>query len=403
MCGETLESIDYAVIGGGLVGLATARALKIAEPHANIVLLEKEAKAAQHQSGRNSGVLHSGVYYPKGSQKADLCIRGRHALIEYCKERGIVYKLCGKVIVAHEEDQISELEALADRGRTNGLATRVIDQAELKEIEPYAKGLAAVWVPETGIVDFSAVAKALVKELNEMGIAIKFGYQVHSLSVRSNSLEVSGSRGKFNTGYAINCAGLHSDRVARLAGIRPKLRIVPFRGQYFKFAEDQAHLLRALIYPLNNPKLPFLGVHLTRTISGEVLAGPNALLSFKREGYQKGAFALRDFWETLSYPGFWRLAAKNLHLGAQEMLRSWSAKSFARDVGKLLESFDGQNLIPIRSGVRAQAVDIQGNLVSDFQFEIGDRSLHVLNAPSPAATASLAIGEFIANKAIQLG
>lgn len=395
------HSFDFIVIGGGLVGLATARALLLRQPGARLAVLEKESSWAQHQSGRNSGVLHSGIYYPKGSLKARLTISGRRRLIEYCEERSLPFDRCGKVILASHEDEIVRLKALDERGRENGLRVELVDAHALAEIEPHARAAAALWVPETGIVDFKAMAGAIAGELGERGAELVLGAKVLGIAAGESEPRIRTNLGEFRAGAIVNCGGLQCDRIARMAGLKPDLRIIPFRGEYFRLRGKARDLVRGLIYPLADPQFPFLGVHLTRTIAGEVLAGPNAVLSYRREGYSSPAFNLRDSVETLSYPGFWRLASHNLGRGLGEMLRRWNVKAFARDLKKLVPEIGAGDLAPARAGVRAQAVDRQGQLVKDFYFLRGPKSLHVLNAPSPAATASLAIGDYVAGELLE--
>jgi L-2-hydroxyglutarate oxidase len=354
-----------------------------------------------HQSGRNSGVLHSGVYYPAESLKAQLTREGYRRLLDYCLEHRLPVELCGKAILAANEEDIPRLEALQQRGHQNGLKAQLIDQKELAAHEPHTRAAAALWVPETGIVDFKAVARRYAKDVKGRGGELILDARVSDFSKRHGHLDVVSTRGEFSAGFVVNCGGLFSDRIARLAGLDPNLRIVPFRGEYFELKPDARRLVRGLIYPLADPKFPFLGVHLTRTIGGEVLAGPNAVLSYRREGYSTPAFSFRDSLDTLTFPGFWRLAVRNLGAGLNEMLRSWSAAAFVRELQKLVPEIRAEHLTPARAGIRAQAVDQAGRLVDDFVFARGERSLHVLNAPSPAATASLAIGEYIATETLQ--
>ena len=394
------KAYDFAIIGGGLLGLATAHALMQRDKRLRIAVLEKEDKIARHQSGRNSGVIHSGIYYKPGSLKAQLTARGRQALFEFCDRRGITYERCGKVILASDEEELPRLEALAARAEENGLEAQVIDQRRLAEIEPHAKALAAIWLPQTAIVDFSQVAHALAEDLADVQVDILPGSRVKAIEVGGQHSTLSTTQAEIRAEYVINCAGLHSDQVARMLGLRPQARIIPFRGQYFGLKGQAKDLVRGLIYPLPDPKYPFLGVHLTRMMNGEVLAGPNAVLSLKREGYHSADFDLADSISTLTFPGFWRLAAANLGVGLAEILRAWRVEAFAREVQRMLPAVTAADLAPARAGVRAQAVDRTGNLLNDFHFERGANSLHVINAPSPGATACLAIGEHIAKEAL---
>jgi len=390
------RTYDFAIIGGGLVGLATAWAIRNRHPDASIVLIEKETDVAQHQSGRNSGVLHSGIYYQRGSLKADLTARGRKAMLDFCDRNGIKYEICGKLILATDENGLPELNKLFQKAKENGIEVKLLEAEEMREVEPHSGGIKGIWIPETGVVDFTGVARALVELLSDNGVAFKLGTTVVGIDSHAADLKLRTNDGHIEARRAINCAGLFSDRLARKAGVDPGLRIVPFRGEYFKLKPKVRHLVRSLIYPLADPRLPFLGVHLTRTIDGEVLAGPNAVFALQREGYHAGDVRIRDVIDSLIYSGFWRLAQKHLKSGFGEMLKAWSQSTFARAAQKLVPELTRWDLEPARAGVRAQAVDPNGNLVDDFRFVHNEKWLHVLNAPSPAATASLAIGELIA-------
>lgn len=393
---------DFVVIGGGLVGLATARALMGRFPSASLALVEKESQVATHQSGRNSGVLHSGIYYKPGSLKAQLTAEGRRAMIAFCEENNIALEFCGKVILATREEELSGLEEIYRNGVNNGIDVRQIDLDELAEIEPHARGIQAVWVPQTGIADYPAVAGAMVEELRSNGAKVKLGTRLLVVEKQNGSVRLVTSGGEIYAKLAVNCAGLFSDRLARQAGLNPGLRIIPFRGEYFRLKSEAKRLVRGLIYPLADPRFPFLGIHLTKMIDDEVLVGPNAVLAHKREGYDSRAVNLRDSWETLSYVGFWRLVLPNLSTGLAEMLRSGSVAAFAHAAQQLVPEIRPQDLLPTRSGVRAQAVDRDGKLVDDFRIMRGECWLHVLNAPSPAATACLAIGEYVAKQADEM-
>ncbi len=388
------------MVGGGIVGLATATALA-AGGRLPLVVLEAEAELASHQSGRNSGVIHSGLYYRPGSVKAELCVAGRDALYRFCEERGIPHRRCGKVVVAVRPEELPALDELERRGRANGLASlRRLSPEEIREYEPHAAGVAALWVGETGVVDFRAVSRALADELESAGAEVRTGWRVTGIVQRPAEIVVTTPRGEVRCRRLINCAGLQSDRIARLAGVEPAVRIVPFRGEYFALKPDRCRLVRAAIYPVPDPRLPFLGVHLTRDLEGGVHAGPNAVLAWRREGYSRRSFSLRDAAETLGFPGTWRLAARFWRAGAAELRRSLSRRAFAADVARLVPEIGAGDLVPAPSGVRAQAVDRGGQPLDDFCIERRGRTVHVLNAPSPAATAALAIGRRLAELAL---
>ncbi len=389
---------DFVVIGGGIVGLSTARALLKRHPGARLVVLEKEGGWARHQTGHNSGVIHSGIYYKPGSLKARFCKEGARALVEFCRERGIEYEICGKVIVATEPDEIPLLENLHERGLENGLEVERIGPKELEEIEPHATGLAAIRVPSTGIIDFSKVAEAFADLVEEKGGQLRTGTEVVSISETGRAVVARTDKGAFRARTLVNCAGLHSDRVARLCGVETGTKIVPFRGEYYELRPEKRYLVKNLIYPVPNPNFPFLGVHFTRSIDGMVEAGPNAVLGLAREGYKKTDFNLEDFVEELTYPALWRLARKNWRTGVGEIQRSFSKKAFVRGLKKLVPEVEEEDVVPIAAGVRAQAIKEDGALVDDFLIAEGKNSIHVLNAPSPAATASIPIGEEIAGR-----
>lgn len=399
---QSKQVFDFAVVGGGLVGLASAYALLKAHPGASLVLLEKEPQVAAHQSGRNSGVLHSGIYYAPGSLKATLTAKGRKAMIEFCQRHGIAHEMCGKVILATTDEEVPRLEPLLQRGRDNGLNVKLIDAGELAEIEPEARASKAIWVPETGIVDYKTVASKLANEVKRMRAELRFGARWLASEIRGKDVGLLTSDGRMQARLAVNCAGLFSDRIARATGVDPGLKIVPFRGEYFALKAEARKWVRGLIYPLADPRFPFLGVHLTRMTDGNVLAGPNAVFSLKREGYVGGDFDAGDTLESLTYSGFWRLVLPNMGAGLGEMLRAWNVRVFAAALQKLVPRLRGEHLEPARAGVRAQAVDRDGKLVDDFRFGRSEGWLHVLNAPSPAATASLAIGETIATQAAEM-
>jgi L-2-hydroxyglutarate oxidase len=393
---------DVAVVGGGIVGLATAKALA-EEYELRVVVLEAEERLAAHQTGNNSGVVHSGLYYRPGSLKARNCTEGRLLLEAYCGERGIPYERCGKVVVATREEQLSPLVDLERRGRENGLTgVRRIGPEEIRELEPHAAGIAGLHVPETGIVDFVAVALSFAGDVRAAGGEVLTGHRVTGIRRRTGSMDVMTAAGTLVCGGLVNCAGLHSDRVARLAGLRPRARIVPFRGEYYVLRDDRRHLVRNLIYPVPDVRFPFLGVHFTRRVSGEVEAGPNAVLAFKREGYIRTAFSLKDTVETFTYPGFWKLGLRYLGTGLAEQWRSLSKTAFVRSLQELVPEIREEDVRPGGAGVRAQALGPDGSLVDDFVLLRDEGMVHVINAPSPAATASLAIGRYVAAQLVEL-
>ncbi|MDP8947145.1 MAG: L-2-hydroxyglutarate oxidase [Actinomycetota bacterium] len=389
---------DFAVIGGGIVGLSAARALLERHPGARLLVLEKERGWARHQTGHNSGVIHSGIYYKPGSLKARYCREGARALVEFCRERGIDYEICGKVIVAVEPGELPLLDDLYERGLKNGLEVEKIGPEELGELEPHASGLAALVVPSTGIVDFAKVAGEFAALVKEKGGRLRTGTEVKGISETGGAVVVRTDGGTFRARRLVNCAGLQSDRVARLCGVEPGTRIVPFRGEYYELRPEKRYLVKNLIYPVPNPAFPFLGVHFTRSISGIVEAGPNAVLGLAREGYKKTDFDFGDFVEELTYPALWRLARKNWRTGIREIQRSFSKKAFVRGLKKLVPEIEEEDVVPIAAGVRAQALKEDGTLVDDFLISEGKSSVHVLNAPSPAATASIPIGREIARR-----
>jgi L-2-hydroxyglutarate oxidase len=389
---------DFAIVGGGIIGLSTARALLQRYPNARLLVLEKEPGLARHQTGHNSGVIHSGVYYKPGSLKARYTREGVAALVEFCREQGIEHELCGKVIVATEPDELPLLDDLHERGLENGLKVEKIGPEELRELEPHASGLAALKVPEAGIVDFARIAEALAALVEEEGGELRTSTEVEGISETNNEVEISTNGGTFRARTLVNCAGLHSDRVARLSGVEAGVKIVPFRGEYYELRPEKRYLVKNIIYPVPDPSFPFLDVHLTRTIEGGVDAGPNAVLALAREGYKKTDFNLRDSIEVLTYPGLWRLARAYWRTGLGEIVRSFSKKAFVRSLKKLVPEVEEEDLVPIEAGVRAQALTKDGKLVDDFLIVEGKNSVHVLNAPSPAATAAIPIGETVAKR-----
>jgi L-2-hydroxyglutarate oxidase len=389
-----------AVIGGGIVGLSTAMALAQGARPVQIVVLEKEQALAAHQTGHNSGVIHSGIYYKPGSLKARFTVQGAREMVEFAQAHGIPYAICGKVVVATRADEVPRLEELHRRGVANGTpGLEMIGPERLREIEPNAAGVQALRVASTGIIDYVAVARRYADIVQRSGGEIRTGARVLAIRRDGSGWVIETSTGAERSDYLVNCAGLHSDVMARLAGSTPPVRIVPFRGEYYDLIDGRDSLVRALIYPVPDPAFPFLGVHFTRMVRGGVEAGPNAVLSFKREGYRKMDFDPAEAWDTLSYPGFWRLARRYWRTGAGEFYRSFSKAAFVRALQRLVPALRADDLRPSGAGVRAQAIDPRGALVDDFSIQAIGGVIHVLNAPSPAATASLPIGRAIADEA----
>ena len=392
---------DVLVVGGGIVGLATARAL--AELGADVIVLEAEPTVAAHQTGHNSGVIHSGLYYKPGSLKARTCVAGREAIYAFCAEWGVPFRRCGKLVVATHEAQLPRLAMLEERGRANGLQglTRLAE-ADIRHLEPEVRGVAGLWVAETGVVDFVRVAEALVARLQMRGGAVRTDARVATITGGGREVQVTTARGaRFTARLLENCAGLQSDRVARLAGADPGIAIIPFRGDYYTLRPERASLVRNLVYPVPDPELPFLGVHFTRRIDGRVEAGPNAILALHRERYSRWAVSVRDAGATLAFPGFWRMARRFWSLGLGELGRSWSKALFVRALRQLVPTIRGADLRPGGCGIRAQAVDRSGRLLDDFHIVENEAGVHLLNAPSPAATASLSIGSQLAGRVLE--
>ncbi len=387
---------DAAIIGGGIVGLATAWQLSRLKPEWKIVLLEKEATLAFHQTGRNSGVIHSGIYYRPGSLRAQNCREGKAQLEQFCNDYGVAWTQTGKVIVATREEQLPQLQTIFERGQKNGVQCEVINQHRLKELEPHCAGIKAIHVPESGIVDYPGVCQKLGELLKVAGAEIRLNARVNAISQRTDSVRLETSAGEIEAAQVINCAGLHSDRVARQSGQEMKERIVPFRGEYFVLRAEAEHLCRTLIYPVPDPRFPFLGVHFTRMVGGGVECGPNAVLALAREGYNWRTISPRDLFESLTYVGFLRLAVRNWKTGLGEVWRSISKAAFVKALQELVPEIRSEHLESAPAGVRAQALGLDGKLLDDFVILRHERVINVCNAPSPAATASLNIGKHIA-------
>jgi L-2-hydroxyglutarate oxidase len=389
---------DVVIIGGGIVGMATAYRLGERRPGTRVVVLEKERELAPHQTGHNSGVLHSGIYYKPGSLKAINCREGKRAMEAFCEREGIPFDICGKVIVAVDESELPRLDRIYERGQANGVRCEIIDAARLHELEPHAAGIRAIHVPEAGIVDYKAVCERLAEIVHQAGGEVLTEAKVYAISPQTERVVVGSEAGNVEAKLAVNCAGLHSDRVAGLSGARPRAKIVPFRGEYFELMPQAEHLCRNLIYPVPDPSFPFLGVHFTRMIHGGVECGPNAVLAFAREGYTKTKINLRDLAESLTYPGFLRMAMKHWRMGMGEMWRSVSKAAFVRALQRLMPEIRAEDLKPAPAGVRAQLLSRDGSLVDDFLIEESGRLVSVLNAPSPAATSSLNIGNLVVDR-----
>lgn len=393
------KTVDLVVIGGGIVGCATALAISSRKPSWNILLLEKEAQLAAHQTGHNSGVIHAGLYYKPGSMKASTCVSGREALFRFCADHDIPHQRCGKVVVAVDESELPALEELQRRGQANGLeGLQRLSASQLREHEPYVRGVAGLFVPQTGIVDYVRVTQKLAELFQARGGVIHLNAAVTKIEEQQDGYLLHSGRQTFAARSLVNCAGLHADRVARLAGLDPKIRIIPFRGEYYELKPERSKLVNHLIYPVPDPQMPFLGVHFTRMIDGTVEAGPNAVLAWKREGYRRTDLSFADLAETFLFSGFWKLSTRLWETGFAEYRRSFSKKQFVNSLQHLIPEVQESDLVPGGSGVRAQAVDSEGHLLDDFCIQTKGRMLHVLNAPSPAATACLSIAEHIVDK-----
>jgi len=388
---------DVTVVGGGIVGLATALRIKEQNPSLKLLIIEKEDVVAKHQTGHNSGVIHSGLYYKPGSLKATNCIRGYKMLLDFCEKEEIKYDLCGKIVVATRPEQISILDGLFERGKQNGLdGFKMLSAEQLKEYEPHVKGLKGFFVPQTGIIDYTDVCKKYLAKTQKLGGEIVFGEKVEGVSTKNNVSVVKTSKNTYETKLVVNCAGLYSDKVGQMTDERANnLRITPFRGEYFEIKPEKQYLVKNLIYPVPDPNFPFLGVHFTRMIHGGVEAGPNAVLAFRREGYKKLDINFKELFETLAWPGFQKVAAKYWQTGLGEMYRSFSKAAFTKALQELIPEIQSEDLIPGGAGVRAQACDREGGLVDDFAIFENQQAINVCNAPSPAATSSLSIGQTV--------
>jgi L-2-hydroxyglutarate oxidase len=397
-----MRKVDIAIVGGGIVGLATAMEWTARFPQFSVVLLEKEARIAVHQTGHNSGVIHSGIYYKPLSLKAQMCVAGVKALHAFCSEHAIPFECCGKLIVATSEEELPRLEELYRRGIGNGLTgLRFVESEEIQEHEPHAAGLRSIYVPVTGIVDYARVAQQYATVIRSRGGEIQLSCEVLAIKRSAQATVVETSSGEVHANFVVNCAGLHSDRLSRMAGAQLDLTIVPFRGEYYDLIPERESLIRGLLYPVPDPRFPFLGVHFTRRIGGGVEAGPNAVLAFAREGYTKRSFRAADVLDYTSFPGFWIMAAKYAKVGIEEYYRSWSKAAFVRSLQKLVPELTADDLVPGGTGVRAQALSRDGKLIDDFRFAFIDGVLHVCNVPSPAATASLAIAKHVVDTVVR--
>jgi (S)-2-hydroxyglutarate dehydrogenase len=386
------------IIGGGIVGLATAYKLPRRCSSARVTVLEKEDKVCAHQSGHNSGVLHAGLYYKPGSLKARLAVSGIREMVAFCQKHGVPHEICGKLVVAAAPSEVPRLRNLHERGTQNGLeGVRLLNYQQMREIEPHVGGLAALRVPQEGIVDYARVCEALQKQIDAKEGSVVLGAKVTELQLRHGGWQISSTKGDYTADFVINCAGLHCDRLSMLAGEKREVRIVPFRGEYYKIKPERQRLVRNLIYPVPDPQFPFLGVHFTRLIHGGIEAGPNAVLALAREGYRKTDVKLADMWDALTFSGLWRFLAKHKRMSWDELRRSFSKRLFCDSLRKLVPEIRETDLAPGGAGVRAQAMSPDGSLVQDFCLLNRPRALHVLNAPSPAATAALTIGEEISN------
>lgn len=401
----TLHSImnfDVVIVGGGIVGLATALKIKEHSPGLSVAILEKEEAIAAHQTGNNSGVIHSGLYYKPGSLKAINCINGYHMLLDFCKEQNIPYDLCGKIVVATKSDQLGQLEKLYQRGIENGLSgLRYLTADEITNYEPHCAGIKGIFVPQTGIVDYKQVSWKIAEKFQSLGGEIHTGQKVTEINARNGVVEIVSEKNAFIAKLMVNCAGLYCDKIAEMSGLKTDVRIIPFRGEYYSIKPEKSSLVRNLIYPVPDPNFPFLGVHFTRRISGEIEAGPNAVFAFKREGYTKTSFKWSEFWGSISWGGFRKVALKYWKTGLGEYYRSYSKNAFTKALQELVPEIQKDDLEPAGAGVRAQACGRNGALIDDFYIKESEGFIHVLNAPSPAATSSLSIGQSISELVIK--
>jgi L-2-hydroxyglutarate oxidase len=389
---------DMLIIGGGIVGLATAWQVRMTFPELRVVLLEKEGSEALHQSGRNSGVIHSGIYYPPGSAKAQYSQLGREKLLSRCRDWKVPYEVCGKLIVATRTTELRGLEKLFQRGLEHGLKVEFWDQDKIKTREPFISALKAIYVPETGIVDFKDLCRKLVEKLDYSKEVVHFNTRVEGVKFENEKVILDTNQGKFRTGFVINCAGIQNDRVAKLFGVKLSHKIIPFKGEYFELSKERQNLIRHLVYPVPDEKFPFLGIHFTRMIDGHIHVGPNAVFSFKREGYSKLSFSLGDSLESLMYPGFQKFALRHFSFGLGEISRSLIKRLFVKKASAMLPGLNSEDLVWSKPGIRAQCIAEDGKPIQDFLFVNGENSLHVCNAPSPAATCSLQIADEIIGK-----
>lgn len=390
---------DFTIVGAGIVGLSTAYKLSLKYPNASILVLEKEDRVAAHQTGKNSGVVHSGIYYKPGSYKARNCVDGRLQLVDFCRKHDVAMEVCGKVIVATDDSEIPKLKEIYERGLKNEIeGIELIDAKRLEELEPHVNGVAAIHVPCSGIVDYAGMCRVLMQLLEAGNGKVQFNSEVSNISNKGDEIVIVAGGEKIRSHFLINCAGLYSDHVAKFAGVHSPVKIVPFKGEYYELKPEAQYLVKDLIYPLPNPEFPFLGVHFTRMALGGIECGPNAVFAFKREGYNKLSFNLKETTETFNFPGFWKMAREHWRMGIDEYRRSFSKKAFVKGLQKLIPAIREEHLEVSPSGIRAMALQPNGEILDDFYFEVVDRQIHVLNAPSPAATAGLAIGDEIVSR-----
>ena len=390
------KTFDFAIIGAGIIGLSVAMKISSEIPNVSIVVLEKEQKIASHQTGHNSGVIHAGIYYAPGSQKASFCYSGSKALRSYCEVKEIPFEMVGKLIIATDKSELSALDELFRRGSENGVdGLRMVDKDEIRSIEPHSAGIRGIFSPNTGIIDYKVVTQSYAEDFKNLGGEIVLDANVNNIYRSSEKIIIESSKGDFSAKHIVNCAGLYADKIAEMMGEKLDVRIIPFRGEYFLINPESSMKVNGLIYPVPDPKMPFLGVHLTRRIDGAVEAGPSAVMAFRREGYRKSDFQFKEFFETLSFSGFWKMSRRNFRSGVSEMYRSLSKQVFLKSVQKLIPSITKSDLTSPGAGVRAQAVDSSGNILQDFSIVQTKNAIHVVSAPSPAATCSLLIGAHI--------